>query len=77
MKTWDIDAAKAGLPQLIDAAIAGREVIITRAGRPVAKLIALNRPKRRLGALKGRWHVPADFDAPLRGNLLVHFGAKT
>jgi prevent-host-death family protein len=38
MTTYSVADAKAGLPRLIDRAMAGEEVIITRHGKPVAEL---------------------------------------
>ena len=38
MSTYSVANAKAGLPRLIDKAMAGEEVIITRHGKPVAEL---------------------------------------
>lgn len=65
MKTVSVYSAQTHLSCLIDEAAAGREIVIVRAGRPVAKLVALGRRKKKLGILKGRLRVPADFDAPL------------
>ena len=63
--------------KLVDAAAAGEEIIIAKAGRPVAKLVPLNsaeiRPKRRLGLLSGRATIPTDFDAPLPDSILDGF----
>lgn len=71
--TINVYAAKTQLSHLIDDALAGKEIIIARAGKPVAKLVALHRQKRRLGALQGKLAVPADFDAPLAGGILASF----
>lgn len=38
MSSYSVADAKAGLPRLIDRAVAGEEVIITRHGKPVAEL---------------------------------------
>jgi prevent-host-death family protein len=38
MSTYSVAAAKAGLPDLINRAMAGEEVIITRHGKPVAEI---------------------------------------
>jgi prevent-host-death family protein len=38
MTTYSVADAKAGLPRLIDRAVAGEEVVITRHGKPVAAL---------------------------------------
>ncbi len=71
--TINVYCAKSQLSRLIDEAAAGKEIIIARAGKPVAKLVALRGRKHRLGVLKGRLTVPADFDAPLRARVLASF----
>ncbi|HUI95048.1 MAG TPA: type II toxin-antitoxin system prevent-host-death family antitoxin [Xanthobacteraceae bacterium] len=43
--------AKAHLSELLDRVESGEEVVITRRGRPVAKMSALPRPKRPLPSL--------------------------
>lgn len=56
--------AKTHLSRLVDRAAAGEEIVIGRAGRPVARLIAY-RPAvthRQLGAWKGRVWMAPDFD---------------
>jgi prevent-host-death family protein len=73
-----IYAAKTHLSRLIDQVNAGEEVIITRHGRPVARLVPAEAAKsRRLGLLKskGCW-VADDFDAPLPDDLLDLFEGK-
>lgn len=57
--------AKTHLSQLLDRAAAGEEIIIARAGRPVARLVALAEPvsrPRRPGAWRGQVSIAADFD---------------
>ena len=44
MTTYSVADAKASLPSLIDKALEGDEVIITRHGRPVAELRPSQRP---------------------------------
>lgn len=73
MRTFNVYAAKTQLSQLIDQAAAGEEIIIARAGKPVAKIVPLGGKKRRLGILKGQSKVPADFDAPLPEDVLSSF----
>ncbi len=63
--TVNIYAAKTQLSHLIDEAAKGKEIIIARAGQPVAKLVPLRKQSRKLGALKGKFKVPSSFDAPL------------
>ncbi len=73
MSLVNIHAAKTQLSRLVDEAAAGGEVIIARAGRPVARLVPLEpAPTRRmLGRLSGQLSVPDDFDAPLREDMLA------
>jgi prevent-host-death family protein len=77
MSLINIHAAKTQLSRLVDAAAAGEEIIIARAGRPVARLVpfAPQSERRRLGILAGQLKVPADFDAPLPDEELDRFEA--
>jgi len=77
-KTVNIHAAKTHLSELIAEAEAGGEVIIARAGKPVAKLVPLEkkakrRPDRRPGQLKGKIWIGPDFDDPLPEDVLAAF----
>ena len=76
MKTVNIHAAKTHLSSLVEYAAAGQEIIIAKAGKPIARLVALEKPSFRLalGALKGRIHASDDFDAPLPPDILKEFG---
>lgn len=78
MQTVNIHAAKTQLSRLVDEAAAGEEIIIARAGKPVAKLVGLaaGRPKRTLGLLAGQLRIPADFDAPLPPEVLDSFEGR-
>ena len=80
MQTFNIHAAKTHLSRLVDQAAAGEEIIIARAGKPIARLIALDAEpahgKRVLGALAGTWRIPADFDAPLPDDILDLFEGR-
>lgn len=75
MKKVNIYEAKTRLSQLVEEAAAGQEVVIARAGRPVARLTTLSRTsrKRRLGLLDGRFRIPDDFNRPLPDDLLRSF----
>lgn len=57
--------AKTHLSKLIERAAAGEEIIIGKAGKPMAKLVAYKeeRSPRRPGALKGKVRLAPDFDA--------------
>ena len=74
-KTVNIHAAKTHLSRLVDRVAEGDEIIIARAGRPVARLAPLERtpPVRKPGLLKGRLVVAKDFDAPLPADVLDPF----
>jgi prevent-host-death family protein len=75
MRTVNIHAAKTHLSRLVDDAAHGEEIVIAKAGKPVARLMPLadGRPKRRLGTLAGKLHVSDDFDAPLPDEILDEF----
>jgi len=64
----ELDQAGAQLDRLIDEVDAGAEVVITRDGHPVARLVAATDDlagERVPGSAKGLFTVPDDFDAPL------------
>lgn len=77
MQTINIHAAKTHLSRLVDEAAAGEEIIIARAGKPVARLVPLAGPpatrKRVLGRLAARLMVPKDFDAALPSDVVEEF----
>jgi prevent-host-death family protein len=60
----NIYEAKTRLSQLVDRAAAGEDVIIARNGRPVARLVPIQRqPERRVpGSLRGKIWMAPDFD---------------
>jgi prevent-host-death family protein len=66
VRTVNIHEAKTHLSQLIEKAIAGEEVVIAKAGKPLVRLIALEPPppKNRIGFLKGQVTVPDDIKTP-------------
>ncbi|MFP4258156.1 MAG: type II toxin-antitoxin system Phd/YefM family antitoxin [Desulfovermiculus sp.] len=64
MQITNISEAKAQLSALIEKVMAGEEVIIGKAGKPVARIIKYehNRQPRQPGALKGKIKIANDFD---------------
>lgn len=64
MKVDTISEAKAQLSTLVERALAGEEVIIGRAGKPVVRLVPViqRAEQRRPGTLKGRLRIAPDFD---------------
>jgi prevent-host-death family protein len=75
MPITNISEAKAQLSALIERVLAGEEIIIGKAGKPVAKLVRFERTTgpRRPGALQGRIRIAADFDE-LPEDLRTAFG---
>lgn len=65
-KVLNLYEAKTQLSALVEEAAAGGEVIIAKAGRPMAKLVSIRAGRRRRpGRGKGRIWMADDFDAPL------------
>jgi prevent-host-death family protein len=62
-----VDEAKAGLARLLERVESGEEIIISRSGKPVARLAPLERGagRGRLGSAAGEFRAPDDFDSPL------------
>lgn len=71
----NVHEAKTHLSRLLDRASQGEDVIIAKAGRPIARLVAIDeRPKRRQpGSARGRLIIGEDFDAPLPDEVLRSF----
>jgi prevent-host-death family protein len=67
--------AKTHLSELVERAAAGEEIILAKAGRPLARLVPLKSPsKPRLpGLLRGRISVGPDFDGPLPEDMAKAF----
>lgn len=68
--------ARAGLSRLIDQALAGEEVIITRKGKPVIRLVPVEpeqKKPREMGMLRGLFEVPDSFFDPLPDEVLADF----
>jgi prevent-host-death family protein len=63
----NIHEEKTHLSRLLERVSMGEEVVIAKAGKPVAKLVPIGaRPKKRvLGSAKGEFTVPDDFNDPL------------
>ena len=61
----NVHAAKTHLSRLLEEVEAGEEIVVARAGRPIARLVPF-RPAtapRQPGLWRGRVHISADFDA--------------
>jgi len=75
----NIHEAKTHLSRLVDQVAEGAEIVIAKAGKPMARLVPLeSAPKaRKPGYLKGRIRIAADFDAPLPPELLDAFEGRS
>jgi prevent-host-death family protein len=76
MTIVNIHEAKTHLSRYVEQAAAGEEIIIAKAGKPVARLVPLETqalPPRKLGLLAGKLKVADDFDDPLPDELLDLF----
>ena len=74
MQPINIHEAKTNFSRLILSALAGEEVIIAKAGQPLVRIVPIEESKKpRLGTLKGKMKISADFDAPLPDEILKAF----
>jgi prevent-host-death family protein len=71
----NIHDAKTQLSRLLARVEQGEEIVIARAGNPVARLVPIERPpsKRSLGRYAGLGFIADDFDAPLPPEILESF----
>ncbi len=79
MATVNIYEAKTQLSKLVDRAAAGKDVVISRNGRPVTRLVGIQNKQKRMvgyGALKGKGWIADDFDAPLPDKILAQFEGR-
>lgn len=72
MARKEIDVAQAQLEDALDALEKGEDVVLTKGGQPVARLVPVEahafqalRGPRKAGSAQGLFTVPDDFDAPL------------
>ena len=71
----NIYEAKTHLSRLVDEAAQGADIVISRSGKPIARLCRI-RPKakkRKLGVLDGCFKIPENFNAPLSDDGLAAF----
>lgn len=75
MAAVGVQHARAELSRLIERALAGEEIVITRRGKPTVRLVPVEttRPPRKPGALKGMFEVTDAFFEPLPDDLIDAF----
>ena len=78
MESVNIYEAKTRLSQLVDRAASGEDVVVSRNGKPLARITRLENLKRRItfGVLKGKVTIASDFDAPLPDEVLAGFEGR-
>lgn len=64
MAQFNVAEAKAHFSELVQRAMRGEEVIVSKDNRPVVKIVPVRPPRRKPGTGKGVWMAP-DFDEPL------------
>ena len=77
-QTLNIHEVKTQLSRLLEEVATGTEVIIAKAGKPMARLSRIegSKPQIRFGVLQGKVKVADDFDAPLPGDVLSEFEGR-
>jgi prevent-host-death family protein len=75
METVNLYQAKTKLSQLVERAAAGEEIVIAKAGRPLARLVPLahRTGPRPLGLFAGQIVIGDDFDDPLPEDMEAAF----
>lgn len=75
MRLINIHEAKTNLSRIAEDVAAGEEIIVAKAGKPKMKLVPIDKGKKKikLGALKGKIKISADFDAPLPQTIINDF----
>lgn len=79
MTTVNIHEAKTHFSKLIEQIQRGEEVVIAKAGVPVARLTAYTPDKPKIrppGGMKGQGWIADDFDAPLPDDLIAAFEGR-
>lgn len=69
MSQFSIHEAKTQLSRLIQRALAGEDVVIAKAGKPVVRLVPIEQKpaQRQLGGWKGIFRMAEDFDETPEG----------
>ena len=72
-----IEAAQVLLPELIDDAVAGIDVVIAENGEPIVRLVPIPRKREiRFGSMRGEIRIAEDFDDALPAEILAGFGIR-
>lgn len=81
MDIINIHQAKTHLSRLVEKAAKGEPFVIAKAGKPVAKVVAMDTPSgkqvRRIGFLEGEFTIPDDFNTLGKQEIAAMFSGKT
>ena len=74
----NVHDAKTHLSKLLERVEKGEEIVLARAGKPVARLVPIVTARKPLkpGLMKGRIRIAKDFDAPLPDDILDLFEGR-
>jgi len=78
MQQYNIHAAKTHLSALVEKAAKGEAFVIAKAGKPIVKVIPFlqqDTVQKKIGFLKGKIEVPADFDNMGQNEIIKTFEA--
>lgn len=73
---YNIHDAKSNLSKLIVQALEGKEVVISKAGKPVVKLVRITsdkKKKREIGIYQGKTKISKEFFEPLSNEEISGF----
>jgi prevent-host-death family protein len=75
---YNLYEAKTSLSKLVDRAASGEEIILSKAGKPLAKLVPYHRSAepREPGGWEGQVRISEDFDDPLPPDIQVAFEGR-
>ena len=75
---YNLYEAKTHLSHLVDRAAKGEEIMIAKAGVPLAKLVPLtkSKKKRKPGGWEGKVHISDNFDDPVPADLQAAFEGR-
>jgi prevent-host-death family protein len=75
---YNLYEAKTALSQLVERAAGGEEIILAKAGKPLAKLVPFRQTRRprQPGGWEGKVKIAEDFDAPLPDDIQAAFEGR-
>lgn len=68
---FTIHKAKSQLSKLIEASLAGEEVVIAKGSKPVVRLVPVNQSEFKLGSMAGKFGATPDFLEPMDEDSVV------